>query len=266
MKRNLKALINSLADTTNLMSTWMTDAAQVHALVESLRPVKTDKPLIRLGPKGDGGYLVPNDLAGLTACFSPGVSQESGFELQCAERGMDVFLADASVEGAACENPRFHFQKKFLGAINQDPYMTLDRWVAEAIRNQAGDLILQMDIEGYEYETLLATSDALMQRFRIIVMEFHHLDLLFSAPYFSFAARTFEKLLITHRPVHLHPNNINGVETKCGLEIPRLMEMTFLRRDRGADLGFADQFPHPLDAPCSDKPEIPLPECWRGTR
>ena len=50
------------------------------------------------GPDGDGGYLVPDDLEGIVACFSPGVSNVAGFEKDCALKGMKVFMADASVE------------------------------------------------------------------------------------------------------------------------------------------------------------------------
>lgn len=42
--------------------------------------VPDSKDLIRLGPNGDGGYLVPDDLTGIEACFSPGVCATSEFE------------------------------------------------------------------------------------------------------------------------------------------------------------------------------------------
>jgi len=77
--------------------TKQTPSPHVRALIDALRPAMTQVPLVRIGPEGDGGYLVPDSLAGINACFSPGVSTESGFEMQCAERGMDVFLADGSV-------------------------------------------------------------------------------------------------------------------------------------------------------------------------
>jgi hypothetical protein len=40
----------------------------------------TDVPLIRLGADGDGGYLVPDDLEDVAACFSPGVDDRASFE------------------------------------------------------------------------------------------------------------------------------------------------------------------------------------------
>jgi hypothetical protein len=41
-------------------------------LIRSLHPIDSGVPLIRLGPDGDGGYLIPDDLNGIQYCFSPG--------------------------------------------------------------------------------------------------------------------------------------------------------------------------------------------------
>jgi hypothetical protein len=47
---------------------------------EILRPRSSPFQLLRLGGSGDGAYLVPNDLAGIAACFSPGVNNFKNFE------------------------------------------------------------------------------------------------------------------------------------------------------------------------------------------
>jgi len=62
----------------------------------------------------------------------------------------------------------------------------MDDWVATAPISEDSDLMLQMDIEGYEYETFLSMSDKLLSRFRIIVVEFHSLQMLFSQPFFLY--------------------------------------------------------------------------------
>jgi len=42
---------------------------EVHELIRSLHPVDSGTELIRLGPQGDGGYLLPDDLDGIEYCF-----------------------------------------------------------------------------------------------------------------------------------------------------------------------------------------------------
>ena len=50
--------------------------------VKKLRPVKTKFNLIRIGGAKDGGYLLPADLDGIAACFSPGVADTANFETE----------------------------------------------------------------------------------------------------------------------------------------------------------------------------------------
>ena len=97
-----------------------------------------DKPLIRLGPDSDGGYLVPDDLAGIKACFSPGVAQVSGFERDCANLGMQVFLADRSVENPPESHRLFEFTNKFVGVTTSEEFMTLDHWVRCILARKPG--------------------------------------------------------------------------------------------------------------------------------
>lgn len=239
-------------------------AERVSALLQSLHPVACSKELIRLGPDADGGYLVPNDLAGIEACFSPGVSDRAGFERDCAERGMKVFMADASVEGPPEIHPQFRFLKKFIGASSHGDFVSLGEWLRSSLPEGRGDLLLQMDIEGYEYEALLSMPEDWQQRFRIMVVEFHFLDYLFSEPLFAIYSKVFEKLLCTHTCVHIHPNNVCTALKVGPLQIPQMAEFTFLRNDRVSNPVFARTFPHVLDRDNCGRPPLPLPKsCYR---
>ena len=244
--------------------TGLTDAGSLRALLKSLAPVLPGRDLIRLGPAADGGYLVPDDLRGIEACFSPGVSSVSGFEKDCAKLGMNVFLADRTVAGPAEPHPRFNFIRKHVGAVTDDDVMTMDDWVRRSVPDSQSDLLLQMDVEGAEYETLLAMPDGLLRRFRIAVIEFHWLDHLWSKPLFQLASSAIRKLLQTHTCVHIHPNNCCGSLKRAGLEIPRVAEFTFLRTDRVTNPSYATRFPHPLDADNTANAPLPLPACWIG--
>lgn len=81
-------LLKRYLSVRNYYPARITDKNEILALMKSLYPLKTEYPLIRLGPVRDGGYLVPDDLTGIEACYSPGVSAVSGFEKDCAKRGM----------------------------------------------------------------------------------------------------------------------------------------------------------------------------------
>ena len=238
---------------------------QLQELLKELRPVKTKYPLIRVGGKNDGGYLLPDDLSGVSKCFSPGVDVTASFEKDLACRGIYSHLADASVESAPDNFRILSFEKKFLGAVNKGDYMTLEFWV----RNKAGglgDLILQMDIEGGEYTTILATPMDILRRFRIIAIEVHDTQAWFNNLIsWNCVQDFFATLLADFHVVHNHPNNNCPFIDVDGILIPTVFELTLLRKDRAAPEGFCDQFPHPLDQPnVLDKPDRPLPSSMYG--
>lgn len=228
--------------------TPLTPPTELLELLTEVHPITTTTPLIRLGPGGDGGYLVPDCLEGITACFSPGVDTVTGFEFDCAERGIDVFLADGSVEGPPDSHHRFTFLKQHLGAVTTDTTITLDEWVERSLGDRSGDLLLQMDIEGAEWEVLPTMSSELLERFRVIVIELHHVNDLHLASTFRHMAPVVRSILRTHACVHIHPNNCLPSATVNGIELPQVAEFTFLRRDHVEATGYARRFPHPLDA------------------
>src|SRR5215213_6077682 len=155
-------LINVLRNTLLSLNIWVerkTPTADVAAVISDLMPVANHKGLKRFGPIGDGGYLMPDDLDGVAACISPGVSTVVGFDHEIADRGIDVHMADASVAGPPVEHERFHFTRKFFDTYNSETTITIDDFCRNV--SSDSDLILQMDIEGAEYLVLTSASDEL---------------------------------------------------------------------------------------------------------
>jgi hypothetical protein len=229
---------------------------RVKSALGALHPVSSVRPLIRIGGDGDGGYLVADDLDGIAACFSPGVAAMADFELAMADRGIPSFMADASVAGPPVSSPYFHFVPKFLAASPSADCITLEDWVSASA--PAGDLLLQMDIEGAEWEVLLATPSAVLRRFRIMVIELHHLHRLFDGFSGRLLTAALNKVLADFHVVHAHPNNALPAETRNGVTIPRLLEITLLRKDRAVG-PYRSDFPHPLDRDNTSAPPQPLP-------
>lgn len=70
--------------------------------------------------------------------------------------------------------------------------MKMSTWISKYDHSN-NDLMLQMDIEGSEYEVLLDLDDDLLRRFRIMVIEFHDLDELFNKFSFKLINLVFKK-------------------------------------------------------------------------
>jgi hypothetical protein len=234
---------------------------QLNDLLASLYPVKTNFELVRIGGNNDGGYLLSNDLEDITACFSPGVDVTASFEKDLLDRGIKSHLADASVDGPPDGLEVASFTKKYLDGVNTEGYMTLSDWVLSNAYF-GDDLILQMDIEGAEYVTILSTPSEVLRNFRMMAIEIHDVQQWFNNPLAWGVVQTFfEKLLQDFHVVHNHPNNNCQFIDVNGLLMPTVFELTFLRKDRSPATGFCTEFPHPLDMPnVLDKPDRPLPK------
>jgi len=239
----------------------------IQRTLERIYPIESGHKLVRIGESGDGGYIVPDDFKGVKYCFSPGVADNAKFEETIwRQYKISSFLADYSVDAPPESDVEFDFEKKFLGNRSDDIYLRLEEWVNNKLpKNPKADLILQMDIEGSEYPVLLDAPADILRRFRIMVIEFHGLQAMLDRNALPFFDQLFAKLTRDFYVVHNHPNNVRQPLRYKGIEIPQLVEMTFLRKDRVLDKNpeFRRDFPHPLDTPCVPSfPEVTLPKSW----
>lgn len=243
----------------------MTPQSRLQALINSLRPVKTQFELKRFGAEFDGGYLMPEDFEGIQTCFSPGVDVNASFELDIKNRlGIESHLADYSVNGPPMNLDPKSFLKKFIGSFESDVYTTLDKWVRATDDFKSDqDMLLQMDIEGGEYLSLLGVSEEVLKRFRILLVEIHHVESWGDPRFFEIVKTFFEKISRHFWVIHNHPNNCCGLVNLGGFMAPRVFELTFLRKDRAELLGYCEHFPHTLDRPnLRDEPDLVLPSNW----
>jgi hypothetical protein len=232
----------------------------IHSLIKSLCPIKTN--LIRIGGDSDGGYLIPNDLKGVTKCFSPGVAHTSNFEKSLESYEIISFLADYSVDSPDNLSTSNFFLKKFVAPYNSTIHINFQDWISSNSKNTE-DLILQMDIEGNEYATILSCRTDILKRFRIMVIEFHSLDSIFDARVFPIIKDCFNLILNDFYVVHIHPNNTGRYRRFRDVVIPSTMEFTFIRKDRITDVTSTKNFPHDLDRSNDiNKPDLKLPKVW----
>lgn len=203
----------------------------LEALLEEIWPVAISDDLIRVGTQdGDGGYLIPKSLQNPSCVFSPGVSDNADFEQFFLKKGIPCYLIDASVEAPPFEHELISFEKKWLSAITTEDSLTLDDWVRQSNPPQ-GDLLLQMDIEGGEYEAVLATSRETLDRFSVIVIELHHLLMVTSRSGRKLFDLLLGKLRASHTIVHAHPNNCCSKISIGRSSWPEILELTLVRTD-----------------------------------
>jgi len=248
--------------------TWRKSASarRVEEFLELFTPEVIDQPLIRLGSKHDGGYLIPDDLDGIGYAISPGVGPVVDFDADLAARGIDVIMLDASVKGPPIKHDRFHFKPLFLDSYVSETTTTIDAIAAELPSD--ADLLLEMDIEGSEWKVIHSLSPEVQRRFRIMAIEFHPLTEAAHKWRLPDFVSGIKKLLTTHRIVHVHLNNASSAVRLGGHRVSDAIEVTFHRRDRSAaHPGERVSLPHRLDT--VNLPILPdhkPPRIWGGTR
>jgi len=73
----------------------------------------------------------------------------------------------------------------------------------------------------------------------------------------------FTALYGRNHVVHIHPNNHGEILQLGSIEVPQILQVTLIRKDRCTELTSAKTLPHPLDIPCHPgRPDLALPDIW----
>jgi len=176
-------------------------------LLQELKPVTlANCSLKRFGSAHDGGYLMcENLLAGVEAAYSYGIggNDEWGCDVS-ARTGVPVHQYDCFEPPAlTCAGGRFLPHAECVGPTSE----TTEGRVFDTISNQIarnGDtgkrLIIKIDVEGAEWDTLLATPDEVLEPIMQLAMELHGTS---DARFLE----VLQKLKRIFHLVHLHFNN-----------------------------------------------------------
>ena len=216
-----------------------------------LRPLNNGYQLLRIGSNGDGGYLLPNDFDGVSHCFSVGCDKKWTFELDLHKRfGIPSHIIDSEAKIPSDLTPEHTYTPKWLGRKTTRSTLTLKDWVSlYSSENDGEEFILQMDIEGSEWLTLLNLDEKLLLKFRILVIEFHRTRKLVNKRHFDETFRPVIRQLTKHfDPVHIHGNNCCGLVTFEKFSFPDVFEVTFHRKDRAKQYKGYAVLPNSLDS------------------
>lgn len=206
---------------------------QAYSTLLKMLPFDDGFDLLRIGSNHDGSYLVPNDLAGIEKCFSVGSGSNGTFE-----EALNSSFSIKSVILDAPESKPYGLSKSqiyhagWLGKNTTKETISLSDFVS-LYADPKEDLLLQIDIEGSEWTTLLDVAPEKIARFRIIVIELHYLNLVSDSNFlFNYLSPLMDKLSRDHVIVHAHANNCSPLYCVGTLFFPPVIELTLHRKDR----------------------------------
>ncbi|MGZ3688365.1 MAG: FkbM family methyltransferase, partial [Bdellovibrionota bacterium] len=191
-------------------------------MMKEFRVYDTGIRKIRVGHDMDGGYVLLDHLLRRRSngvAYSYGIGREVSWDLEMAEKfGFEVFQYDPTVEGPAVEHERFRFHQQGVAGLpaNGQPKLTdplrLKKRPAKSLTDHLranghanrNDLIMKMDVEGYEWEVFDSETEATLRCFGQIVVEVHCLA---TARMYREFALILAKMNRIFRVCHVHANN-----------------------------------------------------------
>lgn len=211
---------------------------------------------VRIGHRYDGGYVMIDDWNSIKGAISIGVGDNDSWDRALQARGIPVAQFDHTIAAAPTDVPGIEWHCNGIGPHDTEDLRSLRSIVQLAGFSEDGDLVLKIDAESAEWEALQTEEAAPLDRFRQMVIEFHWFDRIADDVWFATARRAFERIWRSHAPVHVHANNGVGMMLLGGVSFPRVLEVTFARKDVYALRPRDELFPTELDAPChSGRPD-----------
>ncbi len=187
-------------------------------LFAELQPVKvTNCELARYGEPHDGGYLAcRNLLSGVRSAYSYGISGYDGWGCQIStELKVPVHQYDCfNTTKPVCTTGQTVFHPECIAATEfRDPDGRLfDSMQAQFGKNgDAGKhVIVKMDVEGAEWDSMLKTPDAVFEKIDQMIFELHGVD--------DNIARSLEVVLKLKRHFHVAHFHINNHSCLGGIQ------------------------------------------------
>ena len=202
--------------------------------IKALQPVKPEYgELIRIGSKGDGGYVMLNSFHNVEAAYSMGIFDNVDWDFAMGEKGIPIYMYDHTIKELPKEHHNFYFKKiGICGKETQhDELKDIGTLLHENNHIKSKNLILKMDIEGYEWESFATMSEDEITKFSQIVCEFHKFSRSSLRDKNSNINRAMRKILKHMKCIHIHINNNGAIDNIYGHYLPAYIEISFVRKD-----------------------------------
>ena len=218
------------------------------AIFDLVQPVALSNcSLERFGEPHDGGYLMcANLLDGVAAGYSYGISGYDGWGCQISARlQVPMHQYDCfDTTQPSCPNGKTVFHAECVAEVAK----TEDGRLFDTMQNQfaknghAGrSLVVKMDVEGAEWDSLLHAPDSTLQAIDQLAIEFHFVNE-------DRFVKTLQRLKQFFHVAHLHYNNVSCVEGLDPFPVWAYEALLVNKRIGIVDEARAVSLPHPLDA------------------
>ena len=190
------------------------------------------KKRILLGIKRDGCYVLLDDFQDVKIAYSFGILDNVIFDEELAKRGIDVYMYDHTINRLPSQNERYHWKKiGICGTRTKSNQMKpLDDLIVENGHTSEKNMILKMDVEFWEFESIIDTKEETLKQFKYIIVEYHFRDEKRCSETDMFF-KAIKKLYKYHQPFYIRCNGNRGNKVNFGNNrICHIMEVCYVIR------------------------------------
>ena len=192
------------------------------------------KKKIRLGKNRDGGYVLLDDFKDIKIAYSIGISNILDFDKALADKGIDVYMYDHTINKLPFDNIKFHWFKKGLCSNNtrKNNLITLTEMMKQNGHLNESNMILKIDVEGPEWETFNELSEEILNKFKYILGEFHWFkQKIMIEGKSEIIFNVLKKLNKTHQVFHKHCHCIVDAFILGEYYFSDAIELSFIKRE-----------------------------------
>ena len=184
------------------------------------------KKRVLIGKREDGGYVLLDDFENIKIAYSFGINYNVHFDQNLADRGIDIYMYDHTIDDLPYKNSKFHWKKIGLGGIAQrnNVIKTLDELIKENGHSSEDNMILKIDIEWNEWSSLKDLPNDILNKFKYITMEMHFGE--DTKLYYD----VLKKLNETHQVFYLHCHNGANIIIFGNNRICQCLEVSYIIR------------------------------------
>ena len=224
----------------------LSDPDSKYCIYHLISPRKViGKNRILLGEKYDGCYVLLDDFDNIKIAYSFGISTNIQFDKSLADRGIDVYMYDHKINSLPYTNPKFHWKKIGLCGINTNRALLkpLEQLMKENGHSNEKNMILKIDIEHWEWESINSLNEDILKKFKYIAIEYHFRD----EKEFdnkNMYYNVLKKISKTHQSFYARCNGDRSIKINFGHNrICFILEVSYILREKNIFIKDDDIYP-----------------------
>lgn len=188
------------------------------------------KNRILLGTKSDGCYVLLDDFKDIKIAYSFGIANMIQFDTELANRGIDVYMYDHTINRLPYTHPKFHWKKIGICGKNEinEQLKTLEQLMIENRHTSEKNMIFKIDVEHWEWNVINDLKDEILYQFKYILIEYHFTNIEQEEQLYY---NVLKKINKSHQAFYFRCNRRNEIVKFRNNRLCKFLEVSYIIRE-----------------------------------